>query len=424
MSAGYCPTPARCAHFPRSRTARSSAVRIWSHVAVIRWPSTMPAPRSTVPCGRTRSPAIECPAAAPRPRRSGRNTRGRRRAGRALAPSALCLAGDELADAGGADPLAVLDEHLPAHDRHRGHAAEAVALPDAVVAVRVQVVQGDRLLGPWIDENDVGVAAGRDDPLAGVEAEEPRRIGAGDCDQCRDADLPGRHPFGEERHEPRLHAIVATGDVIHHRPRELGGERDGVVVGGDGVPAAAGGDRLPQGLPVLLALQGWVVVIREPARTGVRLAGEDEVVVEDLAVDRLAVAMGGSDRVYRLAGGDVDDVERAAAAPREQQHAADRRLLGEIRSRQMNVGPLPPALPVEPADVEIDDAVVLAVNLSDSPAAGQLLHPPPDPSVVGEDGPGGGRPGERGEHLEGHHPLGDGVLELLDYLEGEWPGEK
>src|SRR6266446_9905823 len=115
---------------------------------------------------------------APTPARTQRQ--GRKRAGRALAPSALCLAGDELADAGGADPLAVLDEHLPAHDRHRGHAAEAVALPDAVVAVRVQVVQGDRLLGPWIDEDDVGVAAGRDDPLAGVEAEQPRRIGAGD----------------------------------------------------------------------------------------------------------------------------------------------------------------------------------------------------------------------------------------------------
>src|SRR5439155_27277937 len=115
---------------------------------------------------------------------------------------------------------------------------------------------------------------------------------------------------------------------------------------------------------------------------------------------------------------------RAAAAAREKQQAPDRRLLGEIRPREMNVGSLPPALPVEPADVEIDDAVVLAVNLSDSPAAGQLLHHPPDPSVVGEDGPGGARPGERGEHLEGHHPLGDGVLELLDYLEGKRPGEE
>ena len=47
--------------------------------------------------------------------------------------------GDELTDALGPGPLAVLDQHLTAHHGHDREALELPAVPDAVVAVRVQV---------------------------------------------------------------------------------------------------------------------------------------------------------------------------------------------------------------------------------------------------------------------------------------------
>lgn len=60
----------------------------------------------------------------------------------------------------------------------------APAFPGAVVAVVVQVVDGDRALDGRLPEDEVGVAAGRDHALARIEAGDARRVGGEDLDEA------------------------------------------------------------------------------------------------------------------------------------------------------------------------------------------------------------------------------------------------
>src|SRR5207244_5437492 len=74
---------------------------------------------------------------------------------------------------------AVTHDNLAAQYREHRPARDGPALPRAVVG-HVEVVLDERLAHAGIDEYEVGVAAGRDDALLGIEPEDPGRIGSRD----------------------------------------------------------------------------------------------------------------------------------------------------------------------------------------------------------------------------------------------------
>src|SRR5205085_1607955 len=80
--------------------------------------------------------------------------------------------GDELANALRADPASVLDQHLSPHHCHDREPRELPAIPQAVVAVGMQIRERHLSLQIRVDDDDVGVAADGDNSLARIEAEQ------------------------------------------------------------------------------------------------------------------------------------------------------------------------------------------------------------------------------------------------------------
>src|SRR2546428_8243139 len=95
---------------------------------------------------------------------------------------------DELPVARVAGEPAVLDDDPTAEDRGDGPALDRPALPGAVVA-HMKVLARERLPDRRIDDDEGGVAPGRDDALLGVEPEDPRGVRGGALPE-----QPGRQP--------------------------------------------------------------------------------------------------------------------------------------------------------------------------------------------------------------------------------------
>ncbi len=319
--------------------------------------------------------------------------------------------GDEAAGVPRADPVAVLHEHLSAQHGRRHAARELPAVPEAVVAGGVQLVEADRVPGRGVDEDQVGVAADGDHALARVEPEQPGGRLGGELHELLDGEPVLRDPLGEQHVHPRLDAVVAAGHVVDHEAGQLGRARDGEVVGGHGVQVAEGDGR-PERVLVGGRFQRRVVVVERAVGLGVVLAGEGQVVVQHLAEDRhpprarLRDGRGPGLRRH------VHDVERAPAALGEQDHPPDRRLLGQRRPGEGDVAARLAAFGVEPAGVEVDDAVVLGVHHHHAARPLGRVHHAPDHAVVGEQVPRRRALGERGEHLERGDPAADHLGQL------------
>src|SRR5579875_3361321 len=110
----------------------------------------------------------------------------RRKAGLAARGGEERLGRERLAEAGAADEaadarrrreLAVLDQQRAPQEHVLGRAHDLAALVEVVVAARVVAGSRDRLSPLGVEDDEVGVGADRDRPLAWVEAEELRRLG-------------------------------------------------------------------------------------------------------------------------------------------------------------------------------------------------------------------------------------------------------
>src|SRR5499433_3500824 len=160
--------------------------------------------------------------------------------------------------------LAALGDHPPAQDGDRGPAGDLPAFPRAVVG-HVEVVLGQRLANGGVHDGEVRVAAGGDDALARVGAEDRGGVGGGDVGEALEAHPALAHALREGDAEPRLRAHVAARDVLDGAPAELQFEARRILVGGQrGEPAVH--QPVPQRLLVLGELEGRIGVGAEAAR--------------------------------------------------------------------------------------------------------------------------------------------------------------
>src|SRR5262249_31469211 len=127
------------------------------------------------------------------------------------------LAEQELAVRRGAHELAALGDDPPAQDGDRGPAGDLPAFPRAVVG-HMEVVLGQRLADGGIHDGEVRVAAGSDDALARVEAEDLGGVGGRDVGEALEAHPALAHALREGDAEPRLRAHVAARDVLDGPP--------------------------------------------------------------------------------------------------------------------------------------------------------------------------------------------------------------
>src|SRR5437870_11231348 len=137
---------------------------------------------------------------------------------------------DELPVARVAGEPAVLDDDPTAEDRGDGPALDRPALPGAVVA-HMKVLARERLPDRRIDDDEVGVAPGRDDALLGVEPEDPRGVRGGHLGEALERHPALHHALGEDDPHTRLRAEVAAGHVLELPAAELQLERRRELIG-------------------------------------------------------------------------------------------------------------------------------------------------------------------------------------------------
>src|SRR5215510_16119387 len=97
------------------------------------------------------------------------------------------------------------------------------SLPDAVVA-DMEIRHAEPSVDAGVDEHNVGVAAWRDGYLARVEAQQASGVGRHNIDKALQRHAPFDHPFVVGNADPRLGAVVATGDIVDVLAANLEGE--------------------------------------------------------------------------------------------------------------------------------------------------------------------------------------------------------
>src|SRR5215470_350722 len=263
------------------------------------------------------------------------------------------LAEQELAVRRGAHKLAALGDHPPAQNGDRGPAGDLPAFPRAVVG-HVEVVLGQRLANGRIHDGEVRVAAGGDDALARVEAEDLGGVGGGDVGEALQAHPALAHAFREGDAEPRLRAHVAARDVLDGAPAQLELEAGWILVGGQGGEPTID-QPVPQRLLVLWELEGGIGVGAEAARRLVVLRVEAGVLVERLAIHGQAEGTRLTDGLHPFPGRGVDEVDGGVHGPRQRDGAAESQQLGELGVDEVHVRPVHAAFLAEALIVELDE---------------------------------------------------------------------
>src|SRR5581483_10230565 len=134
-------------------------------------------------------------------------TRGDRLDGERLAEP---RARHEPADARRGGELAVLDEDVAAQEDELGRADDLRPLVERVVALRVVGRRGDRLPPLGVEDDEVGVGADGDRPLARVQAEQLRRLRGEEVDHAVEGDAS----FADAEVVDHLEAILEPGPAV------------------------------------------------------------------------------------------------------------------------------------------------------------------------------------------------------------------
>src|SRR5215467_10992857 len=315
--------------------------------------------------------------------------------------------------------LAALGDHPPAQNGGRGPAGDLPAFPRAVVG-HVEVVLGQRLANGGVHDGEVRVAAGGDDALARVEAEDLGGVGGGDVGEALQAHPALAHAFREGDAEPRLRAHVAARDVLDGAPAQLELEAGRILVGGQGGEPAID-QPVPQRLLVLGELEGGIGVGAEPARRLVVLRVEAGVLVESLAVHGQAEGARLTNGLHPFPRRGVDEVDGGVHGPRQRDGATEGQQLGELGVDEVHVRPVHAAFLAEALVVELYEILVLAVDDHDAPVLGRLLHGEADApeveTVAGALRMRGQHVG--GEDLERRMPGLDRLGHLLEHAQGQ-----
>src|SRR6266699_1531258 len=209
----------------------------------------------------------------------------------------------EAAGALAAEEAAVADQHIAALQHDLGDAEDGPALVAAVVDVHVVGRRGQRPARCRVEDDDVGVSAGREGALARVQPEHPGRRRGGQLDEPHRAD-----PAAFDAAVPEQRVPVFDGG----QPVRDGGE---VVLAEDLLVlvverAVVGGDQLEiigdQAVPEVGLMVGGPERRRADelgaleARPGQVVERQVQVLRAGLRVDRGAVVAAFADRVERV----------------------------------------------------------------------------------------------------------------------------
>src|SRR5579859_4559 len=123
-------------------------------------------------------------------------------------PEALAV--DEVSGALLAFPLSILDEDAPTREHDARHSDDLHAFIEVVVGAVVGGLRLDGVLRFGVPDDDIRVAAGRDDALARVDAEELGGVGAAQLDPAVEGEASATHALGVEDH----HAVFDAGDAV------------------------------------------------------------------------------------------------------------------------------------------------------------------------------------------------------------------
>src|ERR1022692_1459139 len=132
-------------------------------------------------------------------------------AGRRL-PRAESAALKETAGPRAAEELAVAYQDVAPLQHDLGHAADGTALVAAVVDAHVVRRRGQRPARRGVEDDDVGVRAGRQRSLARVQPEHPGRGRGDQLDEPHRGDMAGRHAAVPQQRVAVFHAGQPVGD--------------------------------------------------------------------------------------------------------------------------------------------------------------------------------------------------------------------
>ena len=312
---------------------------------------------------------------------------------------------------GAAVVLPAVDDHLPAGQHGLHLAGDRHALVRRVVHVHVVRAGGQRLRAARVVDDDVRVRAGRDDALARVQPEHPGRRGGGHLHPAGQRQLPGRHALVQQVH-PVLHAGHPVGDLgevaaaefllLLEAERAVVGGHHGQVVGAQPAPQRA------LVLPRPQRRRGHVLGALE-VRPGQVVQGQVQVLRAGLGEHVLAGVPGLGDRLQRLGGRQVHDVQRGAGHLGQGDRPVGGLGLQLRRPGQAVLHRVGPPRGQRLGHQLVDRDAVLRVHHDHRAGVRGPQHGPQDLAVGGVEH---ARVGH--EHLEAVHARADAGLHLLE----------
>ena len=203
----------------------------------------------------------------------------------------------------------------------------------------MEVVHREALFDGRVNESDVGVAAGGQGALAGVEAHQSGAVGGGNIHKAGQGHTPFGHAFAVGDAHAGFGAVVSAGNIAHRLAGDFEVPVGAVFVGRHSVEAAPG-DALPQHSGVLGGFEGRVSMILHPVVLFVVVGVEAGVVVQGFAVGGDAPAAGLADGVDALAGTDMDEINRRAGPFGHPEDAAEGYILRFVAVDEGHIPPL------------------------------------------------------------------------------------
>src|SRR3954468_14963219 len=192
--------------------------------------------------------------------------------------------------------LSVGHHHLAAQHGHGGPRADFLAFPRRVIGF-VQLLRAHGAALARIQHDDVGIAADGDRAFARIQPEDARRVRRHHVDELLERIAALLHRLGVDHRHARLDAGVAAGGVIDAVAAHLDRQVAAHLAGADAREAAML-QAIPQALRIAFRLERRIGVVDLPIRLPVILLGVEQVLVQRLAVDRVAARAALGDRLH------------------------------------------------------------------------------------------------------------------------------
>src|SRR5437660_7203893 len=190
---------------------------------------------------------------------------------------------DQLAFTQLAHHFAVFHYYLPPQERRHRPTGHIPSFPRTVVA-HVEVLARQFLLERWINQAQVGVAAGGDHTFTRVQPKDTRGIGGRYVSETLQRHTSLDYPFGVNDAEPRLGPEVAPSNIIDMTASEFDFQGSRIFVSRGGRQAVTN-QAFPQGAVVVGIFERGIGVIAEAARLAIVLGVKTCVMVQSFGVN-------------------------------------------------------------------------------------------------------------------------------------------